>query len=158
MELGYRLTITDSKNNSIFLSSMKEDTKENGRIGDITMASYKSNTLNDDTLSRSNDVRAEIKIYGVITNENKDITCSVASWAKETDTELIYRKVKLVAYSSTDPNAKLLRSYEIENMFVLDYEETFKDDPNNGGDGSSGVFVLYVVQKKGNFTQYIETQ
>lgn len=157
MELGYRLTVTDSKGNEILLSSMKKDTEESERSGDIFGASYKSNTINDEALSRSNDVRAEITVNGIISSANKAETCKLASWAKETDSDLVYRTVKLETYTATDENATLLRSYEIKDMFVLDYTEKFSDLKNDAAkDGSCGTFELYVVQKKGNYKQYIE--
>lgn len=152
MALGYRLTIVDSKGNEIFLSSMKADLEESSRRPDISSAKYVSNTLKDDVLSRSKDFRAEIKVKGIITEENKTETCKVTCWSKETDSELEYRKVKLVVYTAEDSNAKILRSYEIESMFVLDYSESFHEQ-----DDSVGTFELYLVQKSGTFKQYIET-
>lgn len=156
MALGYRLTITDENGGEIFLSSMLAD-RDDKRPADIIKASYKLNTIDDTALSRSNEARAEIKVSGIISEFNAKETCKLASWAKETNSDLIYRKVKLVTYANTDANAKMLRSYEIEQMFVLDYTETFSDSSKND-EGSSGQFELYVVQKKGNHSQYIETE
>ncbi|MBQ7008834.1 MAG: hypothetical protein IJN05_06415 [Ruminococcus sp.] len=157
MELGYRLTITDENGGAIFLSSMREDCQEDGRVGEIVKAFYKTNTIDDNVLSKSNDSRAEIIVKGRITEFNKEETCKLASWSIETDSNLIYRTVKLVTYTSTDKNAKMLRSYEIEQMFVLDYTEEFNNSSDDN-EASSGNFELYVVQKKGNHSQYIETE
>ena len=158
MELGYRLTITDSVGNEIYLSSMKNDTNANGRAGDIIAASYKSNTINDEALSRSNDVRAEIKVRGRISEENKEDTCKLALWSKEDNSQLIYRNVKLDIYTATDDGANKLRSYEIANMFVLDYSEEFTNtDAKLNNEETIGYFDMYIVQKKGNYSQYIET-
>ena len=49
MALGYELTVTDSKGTEIKLTSM--DGQHGGRE-DIICASYKSNTLNDDSIAR----------------------------------------------------------------------------------------------------------
>lgn len=159
MALGYQLTITDSKGGEIFLSS--KDNEYDGKP-DIISVSYKSNTLNDDAKARANDIRAEIVVIGRITDGNKKKTCDVANWAKEKDSSLIYRKVKLVTYPTTsDP--KVLRSYEIENMFVLDYTESF-DRPTESFNGEidkendNGLFELYIVQKDGNYNQFIESE
>ena len=157
MALGYRLTITDNNGSEIFLSSMLVD-RDDKRPDDIINASYKLNTIDNDALSRSNEARAEITISGIISELNTKETCKLASWAKETNSDLIYRKVKLVIYANTDENAKMLRSYEIEQMFVLDYKETFCNSSEDNKEGSSGQFELYVVQKKGNHSQYIETE
>ncbi len=159
MALGYELTITDGKGGEITLSSLKG--KHEGR-GDIICASYKSNTLNDDSIARSNDVRAEIKIIGRITEGNKDTTCELAKWSIETDSSLIYRKVILTIYPSTD-NPILLRNYELENMFVLDYTESFDMPTENfskqiNSENDDGLFELYLVQKNGAYSQYIESK
>lgn len=161
MALGYRITITDSKGGEIVLSSMKADLtgKE-----DIISASYKSNTLNDDSMARSNDVRAEIKIIGRITKENIKNTCELAKWSNETNTDLLYRKVKLTVYTSTDSSI-ILRNYEISEMFVLDYEEAF-DIPADGTpesievkkENDNGIFAMYLAQKSGNYDLFIETE
>lgn len=164
MALGYDLKITDNKGNEIVLSSMegKCDGKQ-----DIIAASYTSNTINNEAVSRSNDVRAEIKIIGRITRENKAMTCNVANWAKETNTDLTYRTVTLTVYPTTTSSATdILRNYEIKNMFVLDYTECFEMTTENldswKGDISTeddnGIFELYLVQKNGNYDQYIEAE
>lgn len=163
MALGYELTVTDSKGTEIKLTSMDE---QHGGREDIICASYKSNTLNDDSIARSNDVRAEIKIIGRITAENKDTTCELANWSKEKDSSLIYRKVKLTTYPSPS-NPTLLRNYELENMFVLDYTESFdmptENMPENvksniSSENDNGLFELYLVQKNGAYSQYIESK
>lgn len=161
MALGYELTITDLKGGTIVLSSMKE-----GHQGkeDIMAVSYKSNTLNDDTIARSNDVRAEIRVIGRITVENKKATCDVANWSKENNSDLIYRTVKLLTYESTSSNAKMLRTYEIKSMFVLDYTEGYEIPTENfptdklEGENDNGLFELYLVQKNGNYDQFIEAE
>ena len=159
MALGYELTVTDSKGTEIKLTSMDG---EHGGREDIICASYKSTTLNDDSIARSNDVRAEIKIIGRITAENKDTTCELANWSKEKDSSLIYRKVILTIYPSTD-NPILLRNYELENMFVLDYTESFEMPTENfskqiNSENDNGLFELYLVQKNGAYSQYIESK
>lgn len=159
MALGYELTITDSKGNKIELASRKG--KNEGRE-DILCASYKSNTLNDDAMARSNDVRAEVRIIGRITKENKAATCDIANWSKEDDSSLIYRTVNLVLYPSTsDP--EIIRNYEIKNMFVIDYTEGFEIPTENLPDGlkqenDNGLFELYLVQKSGAYDQFIEAE
>lgn len=158
MALGYELKITDSKGGEISLSSIKKT--QNGKE-EILSALYKSNTLNDEAMSRSNVVRAEMRVIGRITKENKKTVCDIANWAKETDENLIYRKVKLVTRPSSS-SSEVLRSYEIENMFVLDYTESFDCPTENSGTVSqqddNGLFELYLVQKDGNYDQFIEAE
>ncbi len=160
MALGYELVITDSKNTEITLSSMSD-----GHEGkeDIICVSYMSNTLNDDAIARSNDVRAEIKIIGRITKENKKQTCELANWSKETNSELIYRTIKLITHPSSS-DSSILRSYEIKNMFVLDYTEGFEmpigslSEEQIKGENDNGLFEIYLVQKNGKYDQFIEAE
>ena len=160
MALGYQVTITDSKGDTIVLSSMEN---EHEGKEDIICASYKSNTLNDESIAHSNDVRAEMRIIGRITVENKKSTCELANWAKETDSNRIYRTVKLVVRESTSSSADILRSYEIKNMFILDYTEGYEISTENlpgelKSENDNGLFELYLVQKNGNYDQFIETE
>ncbi len=160
--MGYELTISDGNGQEIRLSSLK-----GGYTGDpdIISASYKSNTLKDEALSRSNDVRAEIKICGRITEENKTETNKLAAWAIDSKKETIYRTVKLVVHP-TQTDSTVLRSYEVERMFVLDYDESYGcntglENTNPTGEEENndcGFFKLFVVQKSGDYTQYIESE
>lgn len=162
MALGYEVIITDSKGSEIKLDSMK---KENNGKGDIIGASYKSNTLNDDSMSRSNDVRAEIKIIGRITKYNFQNTCELAKWSNESNPDLVYRKIKLIIHP-TSSDTSILRSYEISEMFVLDYEEYFElledsiniDYNDYKKENDNGLFVMYLAQRSGNYDLYVETE
>lgn len=58
----------------------------------------------------------------------------------------------------------MLRSYEIENMFIIDYTEGYEIPTENfpsenlNGENDNGLFELYLVQKNGNYDQYIEVE
>lgn len=149
MALGYELTITDSKGGVINLYTNEENT-------DIINASYKSNTLNNDVIARATQVRAEINVLGIINDLRKAETCKLAEWAKEKNPDLVYRTVKLVVHPSPS-DSKILRSYELEGMFVVDYKESF-DEYDKQTANDCGVFELYIVQKQGANAQYIETE
>lgn len=153
MALGYELTITDSKGGVIYLYTNADDNKSNI---DIINASYKSNTLNNNVMTRASDVRAEINVLGLIKDSRKTETCKLAEWAKEKNPDLVYRTVKLVVHSSPS-DSKILRSYELEGMFVVDYKESF-DEYDKQTANDCGVFELYIVQKQGANAQYIETE
>lgn len=159
MALGYEVTITDSKGGEIKLSSMETEGKGKG---DIIGASFKSNTINDDSMSRSNDVRAEVKLVGRITTDNYKEICKLAVWSNETVSDLQYRKVKLVIHPTSE-DSTVIRSYEIAQMFVLDYEESFEMPVEYLAEDSSkevdnGVFVMYLAQKSGKYELYVETE
>lgn len=159
MALGYDLIVTDSKGGEIKLSSMKD---EHEGKEDIICVSFKSNTLNDEAIARSNDVRAEIKIVGRITIENKKKTCDLAKWSTDTDPTLIYRTVKLITHPSTS-DTSILRSYEIQNMFVLDYTEGFEFPMESltydiDKENDNGLFEIYLVQKDGSYDLFVESE
>lgn len=116
----------------------------------ITEVSFKINTLDDNTRNRADAVRGELKISGVITPENRDITKLLAKWAIDADRKTLYRNVEIVVYDSKNCTGDVLRRYQLTNMFVIDYEENFGGDASDSGDSDSGTFFLFIAQKEGN--------
>ena len=160
MSLGYILTITDANGSVIELASKEGDSQNY----DILSASFKSNTLDDNAKSRANNVRAEIKVIGKITEYNYKITNELANWANARNDELQYRTIELKIYSTTT-GSKLLRRYEIKEMFILDYDEIFDHErsgnsefANIEADNTSGLFILHAVQRIGQYDLYVESE
>ena len=160
MSLGYTLTITDANGSVIELAS-KEGV---GTGDDILSASFKSNTLNNDVTSRANDVRAEIKIIGKISESSYKDTTELAKWSNTSDSKLQYRTIKLKIYTTNSCDI-LLRSYEIEEMFVLDYDEIFDHESSGNSelanikaDNTAGLFILHAVKRNGPYNLYVESE
>ena len=135
---GYKLSI---KNNSevIELSTAQQNGKP-----DITKVTFKMNTLDDDTRNRADSVRGELKIEGIITADNRDNTKMLAKWAMDSDRKTLYREVEVVIYDGENCTGDVLRRYQMNSMFVIDYDERFGDDSD------SGRFELFIAQKEGN--------
>lgn len=155
---GYKLAITSSKGDEIIISTMGADT-ENKTGKSILTASYKSDTVNNNATSRGNDIRTEIVIVGEITEHNKDDICKLAEWANCDNDDLFYRKIKLNVYKSSKSPSPI-RTYEVEEMFVLDYTEGFNINtehaPSNiGSSTDSGIYELVLVQRDGNYKKKV---
>ncbi|MEY8516988.1 hypothetical protein AALC25_08675 [Lachnospiraceae bacterium 29-84] len=139
MAAGYKLTIKNQQGEVIALS-----TEEEHGHPDITNVSFKMNTIDDNTRNRADSVRCEIVIEGMITKENKELTKQLANWAKNSADKAIYRDVELVVHERRNCTGEVLRRYEINTMFVIDYEEVF------GKESDSGVYTLFLAQREGN--------
>lgn len=139
---AYKLTIKNNGKDEIVLSTLKENSTDSTKsVLGILGISFKMNTLNDDTRNRSDAVRAEFKIKGRITSENRDDTKKITKWSMDSNQSTIYRNVELVVYEGEE-NGTILRRYQIDSMFVVDYEENFEDK------GSDGTFELFIAQKE----------
>lgn len=138
MAAGYELSI---KNNT---ETIEMSTKEKEDVADIKEIRFKMNTLDDYTTNRADSVRAELRIEGTITTENRDNTKKLAKWAMDDDRKTMYRDVELVAYEGENCSGDVLRRYKIDQMFVIDYEEEIGDKSDYG------TFKLFIAQKDGS--------
>lgn len=135
---GYAVEIKNSEDMISF------STADAGDKPDITKVIFTMNTLDNSTRNKADSVRSELEISGTINAENRDRTKMLAKWSLDADRKTLYRDVEVVVYSSRNCTGDVLRRYQISNMFVIDYAETFD------GDGDSGTFKLFIAQKEGN--------
>ena len=135
---SYKLTIK-SKTETIELNSEREGKPE------ISSVEFKMNTLDDNTRNRDEAVRAEFRIKGMITKENGEVTNQLAKWAMDHDAGTLYRNVELLVDSGTDFSGKTLRRYKFDEMFVIDYTESFGLSEANS---DSGTYELFIAQKE----------
>ena len=138
---GYQLKIT-SGGETIELS-----TKEQQGMADITKLSFKVNTIDRQTRNRSDNVRTEIVLEGVVTKENREKTKGLTKWALDADRTTLYRSVTLVVYEAENCTGDVLRRYQIDNMFVIDYDEFF----NAGSNADKGEFTMIIAQRDGSY-------
>lgn len=139
---GYQLTIKNAG------ETIELSTKEKEGKPEIRGIRFKMNTLDDNTKNRSDSVRGEMLIIGNITPENKEKTKRLAKWSLDSDKKTLYRDVVLVVYDAENCTGDVLRRYEINTMFVIDYEETFGEISDKSSD--SGTFRLFIAQREGN--------
>ena len=98
----------------------------------ITSAEVMFDTINNDTKTKSNAILARMTICGNITN-GKDTSINeqaikLSEWARDLKNDTTYRNVTLTV--KTDESS-ILRIYEIPDMFVCDYKESFKSSDTN---------------------------
>ena len=138
MAAGYQLTIKNAD------ETIELSTKEQNGSAEIQTVVFKMNTLDDNTRNRADAVRGEITITGPITKENKEKTKRLAKWAMDANKKTLYRNVVIVVYDGENCSGDVLRRYEVDNMFVIDYEENF------GTSADEGKYTLFMAQKEGN--------
>ncbi len=115
-------------------------------IGDIKLESkeehinveFKTNTLNNDDLERAS-YRVEFKISGDITDENFEQLYKLAKWSYQA--EDIYKDLEIKIWNKR--NGTFLRKYTFDQMWCVDYSETFDEAK---GSAQNGAFELYIVQ------------
>lgn len=142
---GYQLVVSGSDKIELSTEAKK---KEGQGLAEIERAEFKMNTIDDNTRNHADSVRAEIKICGPITADNRELTNKLAKWAMDSDKSTLYRDVTLTVYEGENCTGKVLRRYEIQSMFVIDYTESFKND-------DSGTYELFIAQKEGKYKQEV---
>lgn len=135
---GYELTIKNAE------ELIELSTKNGDGSPEIQTVKFKMNTLDDSTRNRADAVRAEITITGCITRENRDKTKCLAKWAMDENRKTLYRTVSIVVIDGKNNTGDVLRRYEFDNMFVVDYDEEF------GSSADQGTYSLFIAQKEGN--------
>ena len=135
---GYQLTITNAE------EMIELSTSEEKGLAEIEKLKFKMNTLDDSTKNRSDSIRGELIIIGNITPENKDKTKRLAKWAMDTNKKTLYRDVEIIVYDGENCTGDILRRYQMNTMFVIDYEEDF------GKESDNGKYTLFIAQREGN--------
>ena len=146
--LGYKVNIKN-ESTEIELNNILENDKSS-----VIAVTFSMNSINDSKVrNRDDDVRCEFVIEGKITETNKDETKKLTEWSKDNNKDTMYRDVDIKVYNSNGENGKVLRTYQVMKMFVLDYEEFFgkKPEDNSSSDTNDiGYYRLFIAQKEGN--------
>lgn len=135
----FELKVNSSTADSISFLLDDEDTNT------ITDIQFFMNTLNDNTLNRSQSVRAEFIIKGSIDDKSKSEIQKLAAWAIATEKDKVYRDVNIIIRDNSDTSGETLRRYNFSEMFVIDYKEIFKSSAEKDDQGS---FELLIAQKE----------
>ena len=142
---GYQFVVAGT--DKIELSTKAVDRDQQG-LSEIERIEFKMNTIDDNTRNHADSVRAEIKICGPITADDKEVINKLAIWAMDSNKSTLYRDVELTVYEGENCTGKVLRKYQIQSMFVIDYTESFKND-------ESGTYELFIAQKEGKYKQEV---
>ena len=124
-------------------------TAENGEtiVLTSTNTSIKFETFSENVRNKSKSVNATVTITGKIKDTDTSELKKVFNWSKSFKSAEVYRKLKIDDTAGTD---EIRRSYEFEQMFVLDYEEYLDEDDVNSK------YMLKLRQKEDHFDD-IET-
>ena len=124
-------------------------TAENGEtiVLTSTNTTIQFDTFAENVRNKSNSVNATVTITGKIKDTDTSELKKVFNWSKSFKSAEVYRKLKIDDTAGTD---EIRRSYEFEQMFVLDYEEYLDEDDVNSK------YMLKLRQKEDHFDD-IET-
>ena len=118
--------------------------QEDGNVIDlgesvIKSIRFKIDTVEEDVKDRSDNVINKVEVKGSITPESKKETRKLALWSLDKMRSKVYRKASLIIREG----GEVLRTYEMDKVFCIDYIETFQS-----GSGNKGEFELIVAQRK----------
>ena len=115
----------------------------------ITDAEVMLDTIDNITRNKSKAMLAKINVKGQIIGQKipklKDSLRGIFLWATDFSIRTTYRKVTLTV---KEDETTVLRTYEIENMFVRDYKETYRNSDEQGGQGDKGVCLNSISRNK----------
>ena len=123
----------------------------------ITDAEVMLDTIDNTTRNKSKAMLAKINVKGQIIGQKipklKDSLRGIFLWATDFSISTTYRKVTLTV---KEDDTTVLRTYEIENMFVRDYKETYRNSDEQGGQGDKGgMFELDLTQQENDLDKIL---
>ena len=113
----------------------------------ITGLVVELDTINDQARQKSSAMLAKIEIIGRLRESIKTEIIKLFNWAKEKNDEKWYRNIEIKIKKSED---NVIRVYNFENVFILDYKEVYKPDDE---EGSLDYFTVNITQKENNLTK-----
>lgn len=126
--------------------------KESGKKDSIYSANISILTNDKLNLNKSQSIRAEVQVLGVINKDYKKQSQLLADWAIATKKDLLYRTVEIKLFDAEAGD--ILRRYIFDNMYVVDYHE------RTGGNGKPEEveFDILLRQKEEYSTRSIKPQ
>lgn len=112
----------------------------------VTEVIFSLTTPNSATLDHSDNIVNRLEMKGIINDSTMADTLELAKWSQEKSHDKVYKNVDI----KIKINEKLVRRYNCENMFCLDYYEVFHDNNQDIGSESNkdvGTWRLILVQK-----------
>lgn len=115
------------------------------------------NTIDENTRNKSKAMLAEINVKGQIIGKKspklRESLRDIFNWARDFEVDTTYRKVTLTIKESS---TTVLCTYEIENMFVRSYKETYQNSNQKGGQGDKGgMFELDLAQQENDLKKIL---
>ena len=113
----------------------------------ITGLIVELDTINNQARQKSSAMLAKIEIVGRLRESIKTEIIKLFNWAKEKNDEKWYRNIEIKIKKSED---NVIRVYNFENVFILDYKEVYKPDSE---EGSLDYFTVNITQQENNLTK-----
>ena len=110
----------------------------------ITDVNVILDTIDDNVRQKSNIMQAKVTIKGKIAKEIMPELIKIFNWSKDADKEKWYRSLEIKIFES---EGSVIRKYNFEQMFVVDYFEFYNVEGNNKDDR----FELKLTQLENNF-------
>lgn len=107
----------------------------------VKQVEFKLDTVEENVTDRSNNVICVVTIQGKITPDTKDDVRKLATWAKEKRRDKVYKAVKVTLREG----GAMLREYDLNYAFCVDYTETFHAEKK---ENEENTFTLIISQRK----------
>lgn len=114
----------------------------------IFFAEVSFDTTPDTTQKKSNAILTRLSVQGKIDETINESLTKISEWARDLNDATTYRKVTLTV--KKDEVGKILRTYEIPDMFVCDYNEVY----GAPSDEKESTFSLKLTQRENRLKEF----
>lgn len=114
-------------------------------------------TTNENVCERSSDILNKVEIRIKINDYTKEKCNDFMDWSLERSGGDIYRKVHIDVHtnSSKENSTGLIRSFDLDKMFVEDYIEEY-DKVGGNGNADAGTATLKLIQAANNSDSFLQ--
>lgn len=137
----YEVKIEDKDGEEVIYIGNPENEGEDKMITSLIV---ELDTINDQSRQKSNAMLAKIEIVGLLDRSIREETRKIFNWAKEQNEDKWYRNIEIKVKTSSDNEYRI---YKFENVFILDYKETYTDE----SESNKNYFTVNLTQKENNF-------
>ena len=130
----YKIKIKNKEKENEVIELESKDTEKESVV-------FKIDTIEKDVYDRSSNIINVVTINGIIEESNKGETKKLLEWSLEKEKAGIYRDIVIENFI----NKELVREYHLNNVFCVDYTETFT--------GDEASFELVISQKKSSLNE-----
>lgn len=115
-------------------------------------------TTNENVCERSSDILNKVEIRIKINSDTNEKCRDFMDWSLERSGSDIYRHVHIDVYANTPGKTTLIRSFDLDKMFVEDYIEEYGKGGGNGGTPGSdaGTATLKLIQAANNSDSFLQ--
>ncbi|MDY6268653.1 hypothetical protein [Selenomonas bovis] len=145
----FKVTIKSSKGEIVLgnLGDVKKDATAIAAAKTVAGVDVKFDTIDENVTDKSHGMLARVTVHGKIMKENHKELKEVMQWAVDKNGETQYRTViiEMLVAGGEEPYG-----YEIQQMFVEDYFETYQREGEGAASGSKAedTFELKLTQRQ----------